>query len=146
MKHVLFDAPRKVKRVAYLTLCRPLLKYACEVWDPFIVRQVKLLDNLQRRAVRFIAGLKGRESISEAREILGLEVLELRRKDFRLALMLKILSREIPSALVGNFEVLQDEMHQYETRLAASNAPPAFCSNKNFYQNSFCEAGCEILF
>ena len=54
-----------------------------------------------------------------------------------MALMLKILSREIPSALVGNFEVLQDEMHQYETRLAASNAPPAFCSNKNVYQNSF---------
>ena len=80
MKHVLFDAPRKVKRVAYLTLCRPLLKYACEVWDPFLVRQVKLMENAQRRAVRFIAGLKGRESSSEAREILGWEVLELRRK------------------------------------------------------------------
>ena len=110
-------------------MCRPLLEYACEVWDPFLVRQVKLLENVQRRAVRFIAGLKGRESISEAREILGLEVLELRRKNFRTEI--KILLKEIPSALVGNFEVLQDEMHQYETRLAASNAPPAFCSNKN---------------
>ena len=54
-----------------------------------------------------------------------------------MTLMLKILSKEIPFTLVGNFEVLQDEMHQYETRLAASNAPPAFCSNKNVYQNSF---------
>ena len=61
MKHVLFHAPRKVKRVAYLTLCRPLLEYACEVWDPFIVRQMKLLENVQRRAVRFIAGLKGKK-------------------------------------------------------------------------------------
>ena len=34
MKHVLFDALRNVKRVAYLTLCRPQLEYACEVWDP----------------------------------------------------------------------------------------------------------------
>ena len=83
-QHVLFDAPRKVKRVAYLTLCIPLLEYGCEVWDPFLViRQVKLLENVQKRAVRFIAGLKGRESISEAREILGLEVLELRRHNFR---------------------------------------------------------------
>ena len=33
IKHVLFDAPRKVKRrVAYLTLCRPILEYASEVW------------------------------------------------------------------------------------------------------------------
>ena len=98
---------------------------------------MKLLANVQRRAVRFIAGLKGRESIRKAREILGLEVLELRRENFRMAFMLKIFSKQIPSTLVGNFEVLQDETHQYETRLAPSNAPPAFCSNKNFYQNGF---------
>ena len=54
-----------------------------------------------------------------------------------MTLMLKILSKEIPFILVGNFEVLQDEMHQYETRLVASYTPPALCSNKNFYQNSF---------
>ena len=50
-----------------------------------------------------------------------------------MALMLKILSKEMLFTLVVIFEFLQDEMHQYETRLAASNAPPAFCSNKNFY-------------
>ena len=32
IKHVLFAAPRKVKRVAYLTLCRPILENASEVW------------------------------------------------------------------------------------------------------------------
>ena len=33
IKHVLFDVPRKVKRrVAYLTLCRPILENASEVW------------------------------------------------------------------------------------------------------------------
>ena len=37
MKRVLFDASRKVKRVAYR---RPLLEYACEAWDSFLVRQV----------------------------------------------------------------------------------------------------------
>ena len=61
MKHDLFDAPRKVQRVAYLTLCRPLLEYACEVLDPLLARQVTVLENVQRRAVHFIAGLKGRE-------------------------------------------------------------------------------------
>ena len=38
------------------------------------------MENVQRRAVRFIAGLKGIESVSEAREILDLEVLELKKK------------------------------------------------------------------
>ena len=40
--------------------------------------------------------------------------------------VLKILLKKIPSTFVGNFEFLQDEMRQYETRLAASNVPPAF--------------------
>ena len=53
-----------------------VLECACEVWGPFLVTQVKLLENVQRRAVCFIAGLKGRASISEVREILELEVLE----------------------------------------------------------------------
>ena len=137
IKHVIFDAFIKMKRVAYLTLCRPLLEYACEVWDLFLVKQVKFLDNVQKRAVRFIAGLKGRETISGTREILWLEVLELWRKNFRMALIVEIFSKEISSTLAGNSEFLQDKMHQYKTRLAAKNAPPAICSNKSFYQNIF---------
>ena len=74
------------------------------------------MENVQRRAVRFIAVLKGRESVSEAREILGLEVLELRKKNLRMALMLKILLKEILSTLIGSFEFLHDGMHQYEKR------------------------------
>ena len=66
-----------------------------------------------------------------------MEVLKSRRKNFRMALMLKILSKQILSTLVGNFELMPDEMRQYKTRLAASNVPPAFSSTKSFYQNSF---------
>jgi len=58
MKHVPFDAPRRVKRVAYLTLCWPLLKYACEVWNPHLARQVSLLKGVQRKAIRFILGIR----------------------------------------------------------------------------------------
>jgi len=59
MKHVPFDAPRRVKRVAYLTLCRPRLEHACEVWDPHLARQVSLLKGVQRKANKFILGIKG---------------------------------------------------------------------------------------
>ena len=34
IKHVLSIVPVRVRRVAYLTLCRRILEYASEVWDP----------------------------------------------------------------------------------------------------------------
>ena len=76
IKHVLFKAPRKVKKVAYQTLCRPIMEYACEVWDPHLVRQITSLENVQRKAVRFISNLKGTQSVTEARQFLELELLE----------------------------------------------------------------------
>ena len=35
IKHTLYNAPMKVKLVAYKTLCRPLVEYASEAWDPY---------------------------------------------------------------------------------------------------------------
>ena len=35
VKYTLYDAPMKVKPVAYKPLCRPLIKYDCEAWDPY---------------------------------------------------------------------------------------------------------------
>ena len=61
IKRVLNKAPLKVKKVAYLTLCRPLMEFACEVWDPYLVKHETQLENIQRRAVRFIANLRGVE-------------------------------------------------------------------------------------
>ena len=34
VKHTLYNAPIKVKLIAYKTLCRPLVEYAREAWDP----------------------------------------------------------------------------------------------------------------
>ena len=63
----------KVKRVSYLKLCHSLLlENPCAIWDPFLVGQVSMLENFQRRVMRFIAGLKGREGFSDARVIVRL--------------------------------------------------------------------------
>ena len=68
IKRVLNKAPLKVKKVAYLTLCKPIMELACEVWHPYLVRHETQLENIQRRAVRFIAKLRGMESVTVARE------------------------------------------------------------------------------
>ena len=59
VKRVLHEAPRNVKKLAYVTPCRPVMEFECEVWDPYLVKHQTQLENVQRRAVRFIAGLRG---------------------------------------------------------------------------------------
>ena len=59
------------------------IQYDCEViWGPFVVRRVSTLENVLRMAMHFIIGLKSGESIGDAREILKLEILESKMKNF----------------------------------------------------------------
>ena len=48
LKHVFSIAPMRVRRVAYLTLCRPILEYASEVWGPHLVHQITSLKSRER--------------------------------------------------------------------------------------------------
>jgi hypothetical protein len=92
IKHTLYNAPSRVRLLAYKTLCRPLLEYACEVWDPASKTLTLALESVQNRAVRFIFKLKGREvSISETRRSGGLQSLKRRRQELRIKLFLKII-------------------------------------------------------
>jgi len=52
------------------------------------------IENVQRKAVRFISNLRGRESVSDARQRLGLIPLADRRKNHRITLLLRILRDE----------------------------------------------------
>jgi len=54
---------------------------------------------LQHRAVRFIAELKGQESVTEACSQLGLQPLKQRPRTHRLTLLMKILQEEQHSIL-----------------------------------------------
>ena len=67
VKHTLYNAPIKVKLIAYKTLCRPLVEYACEAWDPHTKKLTEYLELFQNKAIRFILGLKGICSMTEAR-------------------------------------------------------------------------------
>ena len=46
-KHTLYNAPIKVKLVAYKTLCRPFVEYACEAWDPHTKKLTEHLELFQ---------------------------------------------------------------------------------------------------
>ena len=42
--------------MAYRALVRPILEYAAVVWCPYTMKDIKLLESLQGRAVRWICG------------------------------------------------------------------------------------------
>ena len=45
---------RKIKEIAYKTYVRPIVEYACTVWDPYTQRNIDRIEAIQRRAARFV--------------------------------------------------------------------------------------------
>ena len=54
-------APTNAKLLAYKTLCLPHLEYAAVSWNPSSKKDISDIKQLQDQAVRFIAGIKGRD-------------------------------------------------------------------------------------
>ena len=50
LHHSLWGATTTAKSVAYKSLIRPLLEYACQVWSPHTAYDISTLENVQHRA------------------------------------------------------------------------------------------------
>ena len=90
----------KVKLVAYKTLCRPLVEYASEAWDPYTKKLIEHLELFQNKAMCFVLNLKGICNMTEARENLGLETLSDRCKPASISLLMKIIADDTESSAV----------------------------------------------
>lgn len=81
----------QLKELAYKTFVRPMLEYACTVWDPYTQINIDKLERVQRRAARFVCNRYHRTaSVSAMITQLGWTTLQQRRKDARLAMMYKL--------------------------------------------------------
>ena len=56
LHHSIWGATTAVKSVAYKSLVRPLLEYACQVWNPHTARDKSVLEAVQRRAAKWACG------------------------------------------------------------------------------------------
>ena len=74
----------------YLTLVRPHLDYACQVWDPHLARDKSKLERVQKFACR-VASRRWDTSYEELLDLFELPTLENRRLDLKLGLLFKIL-------------------------------------------------------
>ena len=78
-------------KTAYNVLVRPILEYACPVWNPHLVKHIHSIESIQRRATRLICGSV--KSYSERLAELNWSTLELRRKYLCLVQLYKIIHR-----------------------------------------------------
>lgn len=73
----------------YKTYVRPHLEYAVQAWNPWYVKDVKKLEDVQKRAIRMIKGIEG--SYEEKLQQLGLTTLAKRRERGDVIQVFKIL-------------------------------------------------------
>lgn len=97
----------------YKQYVRPHLEFSTPAWSPWNIGDKEVLEKVQEKAVRMVAGLKG-SSYEERCKELGLESLEKRREYQDMALVHKILSED-----QQNFFTLAGENSRIQTRQAA---------------------------
>lgn len=91
MQRNLKTSEQNLKNTAYLTCIRPILDYACAVWDPSQVTLSDELEKIQNRAARFVLGrYKRGDSCTQMKNELGWELLSSRRRKLRLKFFFQI--------------------------------------------------------
>ena len=85
LKHTVGSKNREIFSILYRSLVRPVLEYASPVWSPYLVKDKRAIESIQRRASRIALEQKRREMSYEERcESLGWSTLERRREYFSL--------------------------------------------------------------
>ena len=80
IKRNFYKCNKNIKLKCYLTLVRPILEYASSVWDPSTKENIKKLEQIQKRAARFITSEYSQLTrVTPIVKSLNLELLEDRR-------------------------------------------------------------------
>ena len=83
--------PNTIKHL-YLSLVRPHLEYACQVWDPHLVKDKSRLENVQKFGLR-IAARQWDAGYDDLLQLFDLPTLEERRTHLKLGLLFKIIHK-----------------------------------------------------
>ena len=93
VKRNLRECTKPVKAASYTTLVRPFLEYASTIWDPTTDQNIKILDQVQKRAARFVTNnytTRTPGCVTRMQGELGWDTLQKRRLDSRLSMLYRI--------------------------------------------------------
>jgi len=76
---------------AFMCYVRPILEYASEVWSPYLLQDIHLIESVQRDVTRHLPNMKG-SNYPQRLKLLGIESLESRRIRADLLLCFKIVN------------------------------------------------------
>ncbi len=96
LRRNLKHCPTDLKSLAYTTILRPKLEYACAIWDPYTDDNIEKLERVQRRAARFVCNKYDRmASVTTMQTTLKWPSLQQRRAEARLTLFHRIVHNSV---------------------------------------------------
>ncbi|CAH2243228.1 jg14526 [Pararge aegeria aegeria] len=135
IRKAFFNINKKTFIQIYKTYVRPLLEYAFQVWSPYFVKDIEMLEKVQRRATKLPRELRNL-SYEQRLANLGLSTLKSRRERGDLIETYKILNKYYN---IPNFEEIfskksNPRLRSYGLKLeyqqASSNPSKHFISNR----------------
>ena len=127
-----YAEPSTIK-ILYLTLIRPNLEYASTIWDPYLIKDCKLIEDVQKFACKICVKdwhLDYEEMLSR----LHIPRLDTRRKALRLCLLYKLIDH---NSSTPQITTINWRSCPYETRLNHSRQLHYQTGHSSQYLNSF---------
>ena len=116
----------------YQAVVRPVLEYACPAWHTSLTKQqIKLLEDVQRRALQIIVG---NVKYSEACCAVGVQSLADRRSELCRSLYMQVVNNQFHSL---HYLLPQKRDIELISRLRSANTYSTFRARTNRFQNSF---------
>jgi hypothetical protein len=128
---------RKSLDIMYKSFIRPIMEYACVVWDGCTGKDSDLLEAVQLRAGRIVCGAIKHTSHALIYNELGWERLAERRERFKLILFHKMIYGIAPSYLQNLLPQSTAERNRYPVRSAAGLTQSLVRTRLTLFDNSF---------
>ena len=142
MRSLKFKVSRKSLNTIYVTHLRPIIEYACVVWDGCALYEKELLDKIQHEAARIVSGLTRSVSLSNLYNEVKWPSLDIRRQYIKLINMYKIHNGHSPTYLAN---LLPPTVQQQSSRSLRNGDDYVIVSRRtHLYSRSFLPSAIDL--